>query len=134
MTTITRLDMGPRMSEISICNGMVFLAGQVAEQNSDAGITGQTLEVLGHIDRLLAKAGTDKTRILQCQIFLKDIKDIAAMNAVWDQWVPAGHAPPRATVQALLADPRWRIEIVICAALPDVRVASTSRGGNVARI
>ncbi|HVL77581.1 MAG TPA: RidA family protein [Noviherbaspirillum sp.] len=118
MTDITRHDVGARMSEIAVFNNVVYLAGQVAEVNPDAGITRQTEEVLGHIDRLLAKAGTDKSRILQCQIYLKDIADIAAMNAVWDQWVAGGNTPPRATVQAELADSRWRIEVVVCAALP----------------
>jgi enamine deaminase RidA (YjgF/YER057c/UK114 family) len=106
------------MSEIAVFNGMVFLAGQVADQNPHGTITEQTREVLGHIERLLTKAGTDKTRILQCQIFLKDIADIGAMNAVWDEWVAKGNTPPRATVQADLADPNWRIEIVVSAALP----------------
>jgi enamine deaminase RidA (YjgF/YER057c/UK114 family) len=117
MTDITRYDVGPRMSEIAAFNGMVFLAGQIADQNPEAGIEGQTAEVLAHIDRLLAKAGADKTCIMQCQIFLKDIKDIGAMNAVWDKWVAPGHTPPRATVQAELGDPDWRIEIVVSAAL-----------------
>ena len=69
------------------------------------------------MERLLAEAGSDKGRILQCQIYLADIADIGAMNAVWDAWIPAGCAPPRATVQAALADPRWRIEVVVVAAL-----------------
>ena len=118
MTDINRYDVGARMSEIAVFNNVVYLAGQVAERNPEADIAGQTEEVLGHIDRLLAKAGTDKTRIIQCQIYLRDIADIAAMNEAWDKWAPAGHTPPRATVQALLADPAWRIEIVVSAALP----------------
>jgi enamine deaminase RidA (YjgF/YER057c/UK114 family) len=117
MTDITRHDIGKRMSEIGIFNKVAYLAGQVANRNPDADIAGQTEEVLGHIDRLLAKAGTDKTRLLHCQIFLKNIQDIDAMNAVWDRWAPQGNTPPRATVQALLGDPAWRIEIVVCAAL-----------------
>ena len=63
------------------------------------------------------RPGTDKTRILMCQIFLTDLADFAAMNAVWEAWVPAGHAPPRATVQAQLAKPEWRVEMVVTAAL-----------------
>ena len=68
-------------------------------------------------DALLAKAGTDKTRILRAQIFLADIADFPGMNAVWDTWVVAGHTPPRATVQASLAKPEWKIEVVITAAV-----------------
>ncbi|MFC7517552.1 RidA family protein [Herbaspirillum sp. GCM10030257] len=117
MNSFTRYDVGPRLSEMAVHNGVVYLAGQIAEQNPDANITQQTVEVLSHIDRLLAKAGTDKTAILQCQIFLKDIGDIRAMNEVWDAWVPAGNTPPRATVQAELATPNLLIEVVVTAAL-----------------
>jgi enamine deaminase RidA (YjgF/YER057c/UK114 family) len=113
---ITRLHVGPRLSEAAIHNGVVYLAGQIAEDTTQ-NIDGQTREVLSHVDRLLAEAGSDKTRILMCQIFLADIKDIAAMNAIWDAWVPAGHAPPRATVQAMLARPELLVEVVVSAAL-----------------
>src|SRR4051812_27225735 len=115
--TLQRIGVGPRLSEAAIYNGTVYLAGQVADQNPDADMTGQAREVLGHVERLLKEAGTDKSRIVQCQIFLRDIADIAAMNAVWDTWIPAGNTPPRATVQAALADPRWRIEVVVIAAV-----------------
>ena len=71
--------------------------------------------MLGHIDRLLGEAGSDKSRILMCQIFLADIKDFAGMNAVWNEWVAEGHAPPRATVQAALAKPEWLVEMVVIA-------------------
>jgi enamine deaminase RidA (YjgF/YER057c/UK114 family) len=114
---IHRIKVGPRLSEVSIFNQVAYLAGQVPEISIDSGIREQTAEVLAMIDRLLAEAGSDKTRILSCQIFLKDIADIGAMNDVWDSWVPAGHCPSRATVQASLADPSWRIEIVLAAAL-----------------
>jgi enamine deaminase RidA (YjgF/YER057c/UK114 family) len=116
-TSLQRLHSGPRLSEAAIHTGTVYLAGQVADQAPDADITGQTREVLGHVERLLREAGSDKGRILHCQIFLRDIADIGAMNAVWDAWIPAGQTPPRATVQAALADPRWRIEVVVIAAL-----------------
>jgi enamine deaminase RidA (YjgF/YER057c/UK114 family) len=115
--TLQRLHPGPRLSEAAIFNHTVYLAGQVADQAPEADISGQAREVLGHVERLLKEAGSDKSRILQCQIFLRDIADIGAMNAVWDAWIPAGHTPPRATVQAALADPRWRIEVVVVAAL-----------------
>ncbi len=114
---LQRLHPGPRLSEAAVFNRTVYLAGQVADREPDADISGQTREVLGHVERLLAEAGSDKGRILQCQIYLADIADIGAMNAVWDAWIPAGCAPPRATVQAALADPRWRIEVVVVAAL-----------------
>jgi enamine deaminase RidA (YjgF/YER057c/UK114 family) len=112
---IRRLHVGKTLSEAAIHNGTVYLAGQIAEETTQA-IEGQTREVLGHIDRLLAEAGSDKTRILMCQIFLADLKDFAAMNAVWNEWVPAGHTPPRATVQAKLARPELLVEIVVTAA------------------
>jgi enamine deaminase RidA (YjgF/YER057c/UK114 family) len=113
--TIERLHVGPRMCEAAIHNGVVYLAGQVAEDPS-ADIAAQTRQVLASIDRLLAEARSDRTRILQAQIFLADIGDFAAMNAVWDAWVPAGHTPARATVEARLAAPAYRVEIKVIAA------------------
>ena len=113
--TIQRLHVGPRMSEASIHNGVVYLAGQVAEDPS-VDVGAQTRQVLAAIDRLLAEAGSDRTRILQAQIFLADISDFAAMNAVWDAWVPSGHTPARATVEARLAAPEYRVEIKVIAA------------------
>jgi len=115
MTDITRFHVGKTLSETAIHQGTVYLAGQIAEDTTH-NIEGQTREVLGHIDRLLAEAGSDKTRILMCQIFLADIKDFAGMNAVWNEWVPEGHAPPRATVQAKLAKAEWLVEMVVTAA------------------
>lgn len=112
---IQRLHVGKRLSEAAIAGGTVYLAGQVPEHQPDADIEGQTAEVLGHIDRLLAEAGSSKQHLLSVQIYLKDITDIGRMNAVWDAWVAPGHTPPRATVQAALADPRWRIEVVVVA-------------------
>lgn len=113
---IKRLHVGPRLSEAALHQGVVYLAGQIADDTTQ-NIDGQTREVLGHVDRLLAEAGSDKTRILMCQIFLADIKDIAAMNAVWDAWVPTGQTPPRATVQAMLARPELLVEVVVTAAV-----------------
>lgn len=113
---IKRLHVGSRLSEAAIHNGVVYLAGQIADDTTQ-NIDGQTREVLAHVDRLLGEAGSDKSRILMCQIFLADIKDIAAMNAVWDAWVPPGHTPPRATVQAMLARPELLVEVVVSAAL-----------------
>lgn len=113
---VQRFDSGPRMSEMTVHNGVCYLAGQVAVGGA-ADIVGQTREVLGAIDALLAKAGTDKSKVLRAQIFLADLADFPGMNSVWDSWVVAGHTPARATVQAALAKPEWKVEIVITAAL-----------------
>lgn len=113
--TLQRHHVGPRMSEAVVHNGTVYLAGQVADDPS-ADVAGQTGQVLAAIDRLLAECGSDKTRILSAQIFLADIADFAAMNEVWDAWVPQGHTPPRATVEAKLATPKYRVEIKVIAA------------------
>lgn len=112
---IQRYDTGPRMSEMVVHNGTVYLAGQIAD-DADADIVDQTREVLAAIDALLTRAGSDKSKILRAQIFLVDLADFAAMNAVWEQWVVPGHTPARATVQAALANPKWKIEIVVTAA------------------
>jgi enamine deaminase RidA (YjgF/YER057c/UK114 family) len=112
---IQRFDVGARMSEAAVHQGVVYLAGQVSSDAS-LDVTGQTRNVLAQIDALLAKAGSDKSRILRAQIFLADLRDFAAMNAVWDTWVVPGQTPPRATVQAALAKPEWKIEIVVTAA------------------
>jgi enamine deaminase RidA (YjgF/YER057c/UK114 family) len=116
MATIHRFDVGARLSEMAVHGNTVYLAGQVAADASQ-DITGQTRQVLAAIDALLARAGSDKSRILMAQIFLPDLADFAAMNAVWEGWVSHGHAPPRATVQAKLAKPEWRIEVVVTAAV-----------------
>ena len=113
---VQRFDVGVRMSEMAVHNGVCYLAGQVAVEGAP-DITGQTREVLANIDALLARAGTDKSRILRAQIFLADMADFPGMNAVWDTWVEPNHTPPRATVQAALAKPEWKIEIVVTAAL-----------------
>ncbi|MBC7404242.1 MAG: RidA family protein [Cytophaga sp.] len=113
--SIQRIHVGQRLSEIAIFNKLIYLAGQIPE-DIHADIVGQTTEVLGHVDRLLAEAGSDKSRILMCQIFLSDITLISGMNQAWDAWVADSNAPPRATVQALLANPSWLIEIVVTAA------------------
>ena len=115
-TPLQRFDVGARMSEMAVHGDRVFLAGQVAGDGSQ-DIGGQTRQVLAAIDALLERAGSDKTKILMAQIYLSDVRDFAAMNAVWDSWVVAGHTPPRATVQAPLAKPEWRIEIVVTAAV-----------------
>ena len=113
---LQRLHVAARYSEAAIFNGVVYLAGMVPECEA-TDIRSQTADVLRQIEQRLAEAGSDKTRILRTQIYLKDITDIAAMNEVWDAWVVAGSAPPRATVQAALADPAYRIEVVVTAAV-----------------
>ena len=113
---IKRLHVGKRLSEVAIHNETVYLAGQIAEDTAQ-GIDGQMREVLGHVDRLLNEAGSDKTCILSCQIFISDMANFVAMNAVWDEWVAQGHTPPRATVEARLANPACLVEIVVTAAL-----------------
>lgn len=115
MTDITRVGMATRYSEAAVFNGIVFLAGMVPERG-DTGIQGQTEDVLQQVEQRLKECGSDKSRILRAEIYLADIRDIATMNEVWDAWVVPGAAPPRATVQAPLANPAYRIEIVVTAA------------------
>ena len=107
--------MSSTITRQSVFNGIVYLGGMVPESGA-TDIRGQTADVLAQIDAHLAACGSDKARILRVQIFLADIADIGAMNEVWDDWAAPGHAPPRATVQAALADPAWRIEVVVTAA------------------
>ena len=113
---LRRFHVGDRLSEMTIFNGTVYLAGQVAA-DATQDIRGQTRQVLAAIDKLLAEAGTDNAHILMCQIFIKDLADFPAMNEVWEDWLPPGDAPPRATVQATLAKPEWRVEMVVTAAI-----------------
>lgn len=114
---IERFDTGPRMSEMTIHHGVAYLAGQVPEDTS-ADIVGQTEQVLKAIDDLLRLAPTDKRHILRAEIFLADINDAPGMNVAWDAWVPAGHAPARATAEAKLVNKDWKVEIVVTAAIP----------------
>ena len=111
---ITRLEPDARMSEAVIHGQTIYLAGQVGEPGDD--VTAQTRTVLSEIDRLLAAAGSDKSKILMATIWLADIADFPAMNAVWDAWVDAANPPARATSEARLASPEYRVEIVITAA------------------
>ncbi len=113
---IQRLHVATRYSEAAVFNGVIYLAGMVPECEAK-DIRSQTADVLAQIDLRLMEAGSDKTRILRTQIYLQDIGDIAAMNEVWDAWVTAGSAPPRATVQAALANPDYKIEVVVTAAV-----------------
>jgi enamine deaminase RidA (YjgF/YER057c/UK114 family) len=114
--SIQRINPGKRMSEAVVHNGTVYLAGQVAD-DPKTDVATQTRQVLASIDRILAQAGSDKTKILQAQIFLANIGDFAAMNSVWDTWVPQGHTPARATIEAALATPEYLVEIKVIAAV-----------------
>jgi len=113
---VRRYHVGDRLSEMAVHNRTVYLAGQVAD-DATQDIRGQTRQVLAMVDKLLAEAHTDNAHILMAQIFLADLADFDAMNEVWDDWIPPGDAPPRATVQAALAHPQWKIEIVVTAAV-----------------
>jgi enamine deaminase RidA (YjgF/YER057c/UK114 family) len=114
---IQRFDAGPRMSEIVVhSNGTVYLAGQVATDAS-ADIKVQTAQVLALIDSLLERVGSEKSKLMMVQIFLADLSDFDQMNEVWDAWVVPGSAPARATVEAKLANPDWKIEVVATACI-----------------
>lgn len=115
--SITRIDGGPRMSQAVVHGNTVYLAGQVALDAGGESVTAQTRNILDRIDALLAKAGTDKTKLLSASIWLADIADFAEMNAVWDGWVARDCAPARATVESKLAAPQFTVEIAVIAAL-----------------
>ena len=114
--TIQRHNVGKRLSEIVVHGNTVYLAGEVPDDAS-ADITVQTEQVLGKIEKLLKQVGSDKAKLLSAQIFLPDMKDFAAMNAVWEKWVVAGQTPARATIEAKLANPAYKVEIMCIAAL-----------------
>ena len=107
MSKILRTEPNPILSRVVEYHGFIFTQGVVA-RDLDADVTAQTVDILNQIDALLEEHGTDKTRLLQAQIWLKDIKDRDALNSVWSAWLPAGGAPARACVQAVLADPRMQ--------------------------
>ena len=113
---IERIESGTRMSKAVVHGDTVYLAGQVAQSTAGGSVTEQTREILGIIDGLLAKAGTDKTKLLSANIWLTDIATFAEMNAVWDGWLAPGAAPARATVEAKLAAPQFTVEIAVIAA------------------
>ena len=110
---IERIETGARMSKIVKHNGVAYLCGQVGAGES---VTEQTIECLARVDALLEKAGSSREQMLQAIVWLADMKDFAEMNAVWDAWVPEGHAPARACGEAKLARPELLVEIIITAA------------------
>lgn len=116
MTAITRIATGQRMSKIVIHHGTVYLCGQVAD-NTEAAIGPQTENMLAKVDTLLIEAGSDREHMLSATIYLKQMKDFPSMNEVWDNWVPTGHAPARACVEAAMARPELLVEISVIAAI-----------------
>lgn len=115
--TITRIEPGKRMSQAVVHNGVVYTAGIVAEENKGKPVFDQTREVLAEIDRLLALAGSDKTKLLKANIWLTDMTSFHQMNQAWDAWVAEGRAPARATVESKLAAPGYDVEIMVEAAV-----------------
>lgn len=112
---IERQDVNHRRSRMVKYNGMCFLSGQFSD--SDGDITQQTQETLAKIDALLERAGTNKSRLLTAQIWLRDMADFADMNKIWDAWIDPENPPTRCCGQVLMADPDMRIEIVVSAAV-----------------
>lgn len=112
---IKRIEVGTRMSKAVIHGDTVYLAGIVADDPTK-DMTNQTQQILAEIDRLLGLAGSDKTKILKANIWITDMKEFAAMNSAWDAWVPQGNTPARATVEAKLASPAYKVEIMVTAA------------------
>jgi len=114
--TIQRFDTGPRMSKAVVHGNTVYLAGLVADEPKGKSVTEQTKNILAQIDGYLAKAGTDKSKLLTANIWITDMANFAEMNAVWDAWVSPGNTPARATVEAKLATPDYKVEIMVTAA------------------
>lgn len=116
--SIQHLDAGTRMSQATIHAGTVYTAGQVASDAS-ADAAGQTRQILAAIDALLERAGTSREHLLSATIWVADMADFDAMNGAWDAWVNPGRPPVRACVEAKLAKPEWKVEIMVTAALPE---------------
>jgi enamine deaminase RidA (YjgF/YER057c/UK114 family) len=114
--TIQRFDTGPRMSKAVVHGNTVYLAGLVADSPKGKSVTEQTKDILRQIDGYLAQAGTDKSKLLSANIWITDMANFAEMNAVWDAWVAPGNTPARATVEARLATPDYKVEIMVVAA------------------
>jgi enamine deaminase RidA (YjgF/YER057c/UK114 family) len=114
--TIQRIDVGSRMSKAVVNGNTVYLAGIVATDAKGKSTGEQTKDILGQIDGFLAKAGTDKSKLLTANIWIADMANFAEMNAVWDGWVSPGNTPARATVEAKLAAPDYKVEIMVTAA------------------
>ncbi|WP_136796179.1 RidA family protein [Desulfosediminicola ganghwensis] len=120
MSAIKRIETSERMSKIVIHNRTVYLCGQVGHSSDDPVSIGcQTENMLARVDALLAEAGSSRNSILSATIYLRDMKDFAEMNKVWDRWTPEGHAPARACVEARMARPDLLVEISVIAALEE---------------
>jgi enamine deaminase RidA (YjgF/YER057c/UK114 family) len=115
--SVVHLEPGPRFSQAVTAHGIVFLAGQIADQLTP-DIKDQTRQILARIDKLLARAGTDKSRLVRAECFIATLSDFDGMNSVWDAWVHPEAKPARATVEAKLVRPDVLLEIVATAALP----------------
>src|SRR5204862_1735289 len=113
--TIKRVNAGPRMESAEVHGDTVYLAGLTAD-DTKADVKGQTKQILDKIDKFLKEAGTDKSKILSANIWLTDIGTWGQMNEVWDAWVSPGNSPARATVEAKLANPALKVEIMVQAA------------------
>jgi len=116
LVTINRIDVGARLSKVVVHADTVYLAGLTADKTAGQSVGAQTQEILATIDGLLAKAGTDKSKLLQATIWLQDIRTVDEMNKVWDAWVPQGCAPARACIEARLQSPAKMVEIRVTAA------------------
>ena len=114
--TIQRHDTATRMSKVVVHGDTVYLAGIVADAPKGKSMSEQTKSILSQIDGFLAKAGTDKSKLLSANIWITDMANFAEMNAVWDTWVVQGHTPARATVEAKLAAPDYKVELMVVAA------------------
>ena len=114
--SIQRIDGNQRMSKVVVHGDTVYLAGLIADKMLGQGVAEQTREILSIIDGFLAKAGTDKSKLLTATIWLSDIRTVDEMNKVWDAWVAPGHTPARACIEALLQGPDKKIEIQVTAA------------------
>lgn len=116
MSSIKRIGAGPRMSQAVVRGNAVYTAGQVADKTKGGSVADQTREILALIDELLAEAGSEKAKILSATIYLSDISTFAEMNSVWDVWVDKQNPPARATVEAKLVTPDYKVEIAVIAA------------------
>ena len=113
---IERHEVGPRMSKAVVHGDTVYLSGLVADSPKGKSTTEQTKNILSQIESFLARAGTDKSKVLSANIWLTDMANFAEMNSVWDSWVSPGNTPARATVEAKLASPDYKVEIMVVAA------------------
>src|SRR2546423_617297 len=114
--TVQHLETGPRMSQVVVHGNTIYLAGVVANKAAGGSVTDQTRDILSIIDGHLAKAGSDKSKLLSATIYITDMKTFQEMNSVWDGWVSPGNTPARATVEAKLAAPQYNVEIMVVAA------------------